>query len=89
MKQNYNNPMILRAYNILEILSEDEEARRIAEIREKALKDERSITSEIERKATEKSKREMARKLLNLGVLTKEQIAEVTELSVQEIEKLY
>jgi predicted transposase/invertase (TIGR01784 family) len=96
MAQNYTNPMVLRAYDILESLSADQQTRMIAEAREMAILDERSILASAEKKGVEKgrnegrdeSKKEMAHKLRSMGILTKEQISKITGFSVQDIEKL-
>ncbi|CAM4065047.1 hypothetical protein VRRI112168_12880 [Vreelandella rituensis] len=81
-------------------LSADEETRRLAFVRERALRDEVSFLNDAKREGEqlgiekgkklgiEKNKRETAHNLLKLGVLNDEQIAEVTGLAVDEIAKL-
>ncbi|MDM8551948.1 Rpn family recombination-promoting nuclease/putative transposase [Desulfobacterales bacterium HSG2] len=100
MRTNYTNPMIHRAYDALKKLSADEETRRLAEMREKALKDEVSMLSaarrEGEKKGEKKGRKEgkkegredTARNLLSMGILTAEQIAHATDMSVAEVECL-
>jgi predicted transposase/invertase (TIGR01784 family) len=100
MRKNYHNPMILKAYDLLENMSADEETRVRAKAREKALKDEKSFLAEAERKGIEKgmkigkaegkaeNRKEMALKLISMGILTDEQVAEATGFTVQEIETL-
>jgi predicted transposase/invertase (TIGR01784 family) len=87
----YKNPAIHKAFNILETLSADEKNRMLAEIREKALRNERSELSAAKKKGIEegiiKGESEKAKKtaetLLKMGVLSIEQIAEATELSIE------
>ena len=93
-------PPVQRALEKLRALSADEEARYWAEAREKALNDEVTLLEEAReegeqiglRKGREEGRDEAhqqtARNLLRLGVLTDEQIARVTELTVAEIEAL-
>ena len=54
MRAHYKNPMIHKAFGILEQLSADEETRLRAEMRERALKDEVSMLAAAERKGMEK-----------------------------------
>jgi predicted transposase/invertase (TIGR01784 family) len=96
MRTNYRNPAIRKAFAILEILSADQKTRLLAEMREKALRNERSelaaarkkgLEEGIEKGATDKAK-ETAETLLKMGVLSTEQISQATGLSVKEIRKL-
>ena len=77
-----------RAIENLRALSADEEARYWAEAREKALSDEATLLLEAWEEGRVEARQETARNLLRLGVLTDEQIARVTELTVAEIEAL-
>ena len=92
MRTSYKNPAIHKAFKILEALSADEETRRLAEMREKSLKNERSELAAAKRKGIEEGrmeeKRNAAKTLLKMGVLSIEQISEATGLSVEELQKL-
>ena len=96
MRTSYKNPAIQKAFKMLEILSADEETRRLAEMREKALKNERSELAAAKREGIEEGmqkgimeeKRNAAKILLKMGVLTMEQISEATGLDVEELQKL-
>ena len=81
-------PPVQRAIEKLRALSADEEARYWAEAREKALSDEATLLLEAWEEGRVEARQETARNLLRLGVLTDEQIARVTELTVAEIEAL-
>ena len=84
MRTHYKNPAIHQAFTVLEGLSADKETRHLAEIREKALRDEVSALFA----AKHEGKQETAQKLLAMQVLTLEQIAEATALPVAEIREL-
>ena len=71
------NKEIKKAQEELEYLSGDEEARRIAELREKAIRDEGEINKSME----------IAKKLKNMNIEIK-QIEEATGLTKEEIENL-
>lgn len=88
MRTHYTNPMIHGAFGILETLSADDQTRLLAEMREKALKDEASMLSAARREGMEKSKRETALNLLSMGKLTVSEIALVTRLAPEAVEKL-
>jgi predicted transposase/invertase (TIGR01784 family) len=91
---------VQRAMSRVRELSADEEARRLAFVRERALRDEVSLLNEARRegeqeglqKGLQEGRQENARStalnLLKLGVLTDEQIAETTGLSVAEVKAL-
>lgn len=99
MRQEFNNPMIHRAIDLLETLSADEVTRMRAEAREKALKDEAMFMGEAERRGRKEGwkegrkegKREeklgIARTLLLLGDPISK-IAQVTSLDMDELKKL-
>ena len=77
-------------------MSADEKTRYLAEIREKALKNERSILAAERRagfkegfeKSIKEYRQNIARRLLKMGVLSPEQIAQATGLSTDEIRQL-
>lgn len=58
MKAQYKNPAIRKAFTVLETLSADEKNRYLAEIRENALKNERSELASAERRGIEKGRKE-------------------------------
>ncbi len=82
------DPPVQRALEKLRALSADAEARYWAEAREKAIKDEVSLLEEAREEGRDEARREAARHLLRLGVLSDAQIAQVTELTVAQIEAL-
>ena len=96
MKEHYNNPMIQKAFNLLETLSADKETRLRAESREKALINEAILMAGERRKGMEegikkgqrKANKETASALLKMGIMSIEQVAEVTKLGVEEVKKL-
>jgi len=96
MRTEYKNPAIHNAFQILEMLSADEKTRHLAEVRERALKNEVSELSAAKEEGKKEGKEEgkeeeklnMAKKLLSMGILTPEQISEATGLSGQEIKNL-
>ncbi|MCP4346818.1 MAG: Rpn family recombination-promoting nuclease/putative transposase [Desulfobacterales bacterium] len=98
MRTHYKNPAIHKAFNILETLSADDKVRRLAEMREKALKNEISELAAAKREGKKEGREEgswekarsTAENLLKMGVLTLKQIAEatgLTEEAVSEIQK--
>lgn len=78
-----NEPALQKAMDTLEFLSQDEEARRLYEMRQKALHDEASMIDG----AKEEARREIAVKLLKRGT-TVSDTAEISGLSEDEVEKL-
>lgn len=88
MRASYKNPAIHKAFGILESLSADEESRYLAEVREKALKTEKSELAAAERRGESKKAIRTAENLLKMDVLTEEQIAQATGLSRKEILKI-
>ncbi len=96
MRNHYKNPAVHKAFGLLEKLSADEETRRRAEIREKALTNEVSMLAaarrEGEKTGIEKGEKiaalRTAKNLLSANVLTVEQIAEATGLTTDEVIKL-
>ena len=77
------NPVVKKAVVELKRLSQSEEAQRLYESREKALRDENSRL----RTAQNKAAREIASNLIGMG-LSDEQVHEGTKLSISEIEKI-
>jgi len=77
------NPVVKKAVVELKRLSQSEEAQRLYEAREKALRDENSRL----RTAVNKRDREIAINLIEIG-LPNEQINKVTGLTITEIEKI-
>ncbi len=100
MEQQYHNPMIHKALDALKSLSADEQTRELAERREKALKDEAMFLNEAKKHGWEEGreegrkegrkegKQEAALRLLQMGVLTVDQIADATGLDMQEVDQL-
>ncbi len=92
MKENEN---LKEAVKKLDNLSEDERMQRIADLRQKAIMDEKAIYEKglevgIEKgimEGSQKEKIEIAKKMLELKI-DKETIAEATGLTEQEIEKI-
>ena len=96
MQTMYKNPMIHRAIDMLNALSADDKIRMEAERREKALRNKFSelYAAKLEgkeegmREGKEEGKEETAKKLLSMKVLTVEQIALATDLSVEAVQQL-
>ncbi|QVL50027.1 MAG: hypothetical protein KFB96_06025 [Thiocapsa sp.] len=90
------HPPIREAMSRVRALSADEQARRLEFVRERALHDEVTLLNEAQRRGEqiglEKGRREAARQtarsLIQLGVLGDEQIAQVTGLSLEQVEAL-
>ena len=87
---------VKKALNRVKELSANEEARRLAFVRERALRDEVSYINEAKREGLKEghnegrteTQRETALKLINMNILTDEQISEATGLSLVEIADL-
>ena len=96
MEKQYHNPMIHKALDALKSLSADERTRELAERREKALKDEAMFLNEAKKHGREEGreegrkegKRQTALRLLQMGLLSVDQIADATGLDLREIEQL-
>ncbi|CAN2045363.1 transposase [Candidatus Magnetomoraceae bacterium gMMP-1] len=88
MRANYKNPMIHKAFDVLEKLSADEMTRYQAEVREKALKDEASFLDEAREEGKKESQKKTAMRLLSMEILSIKQIAKATELNIDEIKEL-
>ena len=78
---------IKKAKQVLEEISQDEHARRLAELREKYIMDQKAIEDGGYDKGLRQGKIEIAKKLLKLG-LEDSKIIEATELTQDEIEKI-
>ncbi|MBK1736299.1 hypothetical protein CKO15_13725 [Halorhodospira abdelmalekii] len=79
---------VKRAMSRIRELSADEEARHLAFVRERALRDEVSQLNEARREGEQLRAEKTARNLISLNVLTDEQIAQATGLSVDDVGKL-
>ena len=88
MQEHYTHPPIQQAYEALERLSADEKAQRLAEMREKALRDEASMLAHARREGREEGRQEerliFAKRLLARGHSI-EEIAELANLHSDEI----
>jgi predicted transposase/invertase (TIGR01784 family) len=88
MRAHYKNPAVHKAFDILETLSADAKVRRLAEMRETALRNEISALAAAREEGREEHARTTAETLLKMGVLSPEQIAEATGLSRKDILKI-
>lgn len=82
-----NNKYVKKAEQELEYLSGDEETRRLAELREKAIRDELAAIAQAKNEGINQEKLKIAKKMLeeNIDIET---IAKITELAKEEIEKI-
>ena len=78
---------IKEAVEKLDSLSEDERMQRIADLREKAILDEKAIYAKGLEEGSQKEKIEIAKKMLQKGI-SLENIIEITGLNQEEIEKI-
>ena len=96
---NVAHEPVKKAMSRIRELSADEEARRLAFVRERALRDEVSLLNDAETRGRQEGrqeaeqralaeKRETVRNLLSFGVLSNEQISEATGMAVDEIAQL-
>ena len=97
---NIAHEPVKKAMSRIRELSADEEARRLAFVRERALRDEVSLLNDAKREGLEEGEKlglnkgerlgveKTARNLITLGVLSDEQIAEATGLTVADVEGL-
>ena len=79
---------VKQAMNRIRVLSADEEARRLAFVRERALRDEVSLLNEAKREGREEGREEVARNLIEMNLLTDEQIAVASGLTEVEVRAL-
>ena len=82
-----DNENIKKAEKELEYLTGDEEIRRLAYLREKAIRDEAAAMKKAKREGKEEKNKENAKKMLIKGIDIKI-ISEITELTEEEIKKL-
>ncbi|MGG1664573.1 Rpn family recombination-promoting nuclease/putative transposase [Brevibacillus sp. NRS-1366] len=86
-----SEPTIRKAVDVLEFLNQDKEARRLYELREKALKDELNMIEGAKAEGRTEGERqkamEIAKNLLAMD-MTVEMVAKATGLPTEEIEKL-
>jgi predicted transposase/invertase (TIGR01784 family) len=83
-----DHPPIREALSQIRALSADEEARRLAFVRERALHDEATLLKEARQEGLEQGRRETARNLIKLAVLSDAQIAQATGLPLAQVEAL-
>ena len=81
------NVNLKSAYEKLEVISGDEELRRIAELKLKKILDENSMKNAATKRGLEQGKKEIAKKMLEKEIPI-EEISELTGLTKEEIEKL-
>ncbi|WP_017429380.1 Rpn family recombination-promoting nuclease/putative transposase [Vreelandella jeotgali] len=86
---NVAHEPVKRAMSRIRELSADEETRRLAFVRERALRDEVSFLNDARREGREEGIEQTARNLIKLGVLSDEKVAEVTGMTVAEISALH
>lgn len=79
---------VKQALSRIRVLSADEEARRLAFVRERALHDEVSFLNEARREGREEGREEVARNLLAMNLLSDQQIAVASGLTAAEIQAL-
>ncbi|NEV65307.1 Rpn family recombination-promoting nuclease/putative transposase [Thiorhodococcus minor] len=79
---------IREALNRVRQLSADDEARRMAFVRERALRDEVSLLKEAREQGRQEAAQETARNLIRLGTISDTQIAQATGLTVEQVEAL-
>lgn len=82
-----SEPTIRKAVKVLEFLSQDKEARRLYEMREKALRDELNMIQGAKEEGERQKAMEVAKNLLAMD-MTVDVIAKATGLSTEEIEQL-
>jgi predicted transposase/invertase (TIGR01784 family) len=85
---NVAHEPIKQAMSRIRVLSADEEARRLAFVRERALRDEVSLLNEAKREGREEGREEVARNLIAMNLLTDEQIAAASGLTEVEVKAL-
>ena len=90
MQTHYTNPAIQQAFRVLEKLSADEETRRRAEIRERALKDEASLLAEAREEGREEGikKGELIGSIRTLQRILRRPLSEELTLREQNLDAL-
>lgn len=86
---NIQHAPIQQAMHRIKQLSADENAKRLAFVRERALRDEASLIYDAKQEGREEAKEAMAKNLIALAVLTDEQIVEVTGLPLETVQALH
>lgn len=81
------NEEVKKANSVLHIMSEDEELQRLAELREKWDRDERSALRNAKDDGIEEERLKIAKKMKDKG-MDLDTIIEITDLTEEEIEKL-
>jgi predicted transposase/invertase (TIGR01784 family) len=85
---NIAHEPVKKAMNRIKQLSADEETRRLAFVRERALRDEVSFINDAELRGIEKGRENVAQKLIEMNVLTDDQIATASGLTIAEVKAL-
>ncbi|MGY2462954.1 Rpn family recombination-promoting nuclease/putative transposase [Vreelandella sulfidaeris] len=85
---NIAHEPVKKAMNRIKQLSADEETRRLAFVRERALRDEVSFINDAEQRGIEKGRENVAQKLIEMNVLTDDQIATASGLTTAEVKAL-
>ena len=89
---NVAHEPVKKAMNRIRELSADEEARRLAFVRERALRDEVSFINDAERRGRREGRmetmRETARNLIAMNVLSDAQIAQASGLTEAEVKAI-
>nr|WP_298375275.1 hypothetical protein [uncultured Halomonas sp.] len=85
---NIEHEPVKDAMSRIKELSADEEARRLAFVRERALRDEVSFINEAKREGREEGREEVALNLIQMNLLSDAQIARVAKLSEAEVRAL-
>ena len=85
---SFTHEPVQQALHRLRELSADEETRRLAFVRERALHDEVSFLNEAKREGREEGREEVARNLIAMNLLTDEQIATAVGLTEAAVKAL-
>jgi len=85
---NVAHEPVKKAMNRIRELSADEEARRLAFVRERALRDEVSLLNDAKREGENSKAEQIARNLISMNVLTDSQISSASGLSEGEVQAL-
>lgn len=100
MRTYYQTPAVHKAFAALERLSADDTTRHLAEVRERALREEalqlraarqEGLEQGLERgleQGRQETRRATVQQLLALNLLSVEQIAQASSLSVEEVKEL-
>jgi predicted transposase/invertase (TIGR01784 family) len=85
---SFTHEPVEQAMHRLRELSADEETRRLALVRERALHDEVSFLNEAKREGRQEGREEVARNLIAMNLLTDAQIATAAGLTEAEVQAL-